>query len=54
MSAAITATLDAPPPRAALQSRAADFSVDRGVSQYLEVIERLMQPRQGTGHAALI
>ena len=54
MAAAIAATLDAPPPRAALQSRAADFSVDRGVSQYLEVIERLMQPRQNTSHAALI
>jgi glycosyltransferase involved in cell wall biosynthesis len=38
LAAAILALLDAPPDRARLRARAAEFSVDRAVERYLEVL----------------
>ncbi len=44
MADAIAAMLDAPLPPALLQARAADFSLDHGISNYLKILERLMPP----------
>ena len=38
LAAAIVATMDAPPPRAALLARAQDFSLDRAVDAYLALL----------------
>src|SRR3546814_810697 len=48
MAASIAAALDAPLAPALLRARAADFGCERGIAQYLEVLDGLMalRPRE--------